>query len=375
MYKIEISERTLHFKQPAGTSRGVYTTRHSYYLTLTLDELPGVEGVGECATLPDLSCDAKPEYEMTLRQVCQMVEQMGRIPYDMIRAYPSITFGLETAFASFFDAAKKFLEIVPAEGASSSSEMLKQKGVSVPAGMENLTELFDSPFGRGEEGITINGLVWMGTYEEMLARLEEKLQAGFHCVKLKIGAIDFFKELDLIKRIRDVYTKEQVELRVDANGGFLPENAMSQLEALAKYDIHSIEQPIKQHQWPKMARLCRETPLPIALDEELIGVNVRSMKQALLDTVRPQYIILKPSLHGGIYGCNEWIELANQRGIGSWITSALESNIGLNAIAHYAAKVYGSNVKMPQGLGTGQLFTDNIPMPLEIRGDKLFVVK
>lgn len=375
MYKIEISERTLHFKQPAGTSRGVYTTRHSYYLTLTSDELPGVEGVGECATLPDLSCDAKPEYEMTLRQVCQMVEQMGRIPYDMIRAYPSITFGLETAFASFFDAAKKFLEIIPAEGASSSSEMLKQKGVSVPAGMENLTELFDSPFGRGEEGITINGLVWMGTYEEMLARLEEKLQAGFHCVKLKIGAIDFFKELDLIKRIRDVYTKEQVELRVDANGGFLPENAMSQLEALAKYDIHSIEQPIKQHQWPKMAQLCRETPLPIALDEELIGVNVRSMKQALLDTVRPQYIILKPSLHGGIYGCNEWIELANQRGIGSWITSALESNIGLNAIAHYAAKVYGSNVKMPQGLGTGQLFTDNIPMPLEIRGDKLFVVK
>lgn len=374
MYKIEISERTLHFRQPAGTSRGVYTTRHSYYLTLTSDELPGVEGVGECATLPDFSCDAKPEYEMTLRQVCQMVEQMGRIPYDMIRAYPSITFGLETAFASFFDAAKKFLEIVPAEGASS-SEMLKQKGVSVPAGMENLTELFDSPFGRGEEGITINGLVWMGTYEEMLARLEEKLQAGFHCVKLKIGAIDFFKELDLIKRIRDVYTKEQVELRVDANGGFLPENAMSQLEALAKYDIHSIEQPIKQHQWPKMAQLCRETPLPIALDEELIGVNVRSMKQALLDTVRPQYIILKPSLHGGIYGCNEWIELANQRGIGSWITSALESNIGLNAIAHYAAKVYGSNVKMPQGLGTGQLFTDNIPMPLEIRGDKLFVVK
>ena len=375
MYKIEISERTLHFKQPAGTSRGVYTTRHSYYLTLTSDEMPGVEGVGECATLPDLSCDAKPEYEMTLRQVCQMVEQMGRIPYDMIRAYPSITFGLETAFASFFDAAKKKLGAMNLSEGKTSVEILKEAGVSVPMGMENLVNLFDSPFGRGEEGITINGLVWMGTYEEMLARLEEKLQAGFHCVKLKIGAIDFFKELDLIKRIRDVYTKEQVELRVDANGGFLPENAMSQLEALAKYDIHSIEQPIKQHQWPKMAQLCRETPLPIALDEELIGVNVRSMKQALLDTVRPQYIILKPSLHGGIYGCNEWIELANQRGIGSWITSALESNIGLHAIAHYAAKVYGPNVQMPQGLGTGQLFTDNIPMPLEIRGDQLFVVK
>ena len=385
MYKINISERTLHFKQPAGTSRGVYTTRHSFYLTLTSDEMPGVEGVGECATLPDLSCDAKPEYEVTLRQVCQMVEQMGRIPYDMIRAYPSITFGLETAFASFFAQAKKVLASEASSSESSSSEVsslesssidaLKQAGISVPVGMENLVDLFDSPFARGEEGITINGLVWMGTYEEMLARLEEKLKAGFHCVKLKIGAIDFFKELDLIKRIRDVYSKDQVELRVDANGGFTPENAMSRLEALSKYGIHSIEQPIKQHQWPMMAKLCRETPLPIALDEELIGVNVRSMKEALLDTIRPQYIILKPSLHGGIYGCNEWIELAKQRGIGSWITSALESNIGLHAIAHYAAKMYGPNVEMPQGLGTGLLFTDNIPMPLEIRGDKLWIKK
>ncbi len=354
MYKIEISERTLHFKQPAGTSRGVYTTRRSYYLTLTSIEMPGVEGVGECATLPDLSCDAKPEYEVTLRQVCLMVEQMGRIPYDMIRAYPSITFGLETAFADFFHKADGL-------------------GISVPAGMENLGSLFDSPFARGEEGITINGLVWMGTYEEMLERMEEKLKAGFHCVKLKIGAIDFLKELDLVKRIREAYGKEQVELRVDANGGFSPEDAMSRLEALARYDIHSIEQPIKQHQWPKMAQLCRETPLPIALDEELIGVNVRSMKEALLNTVRPQYIILKPSLHGGIYGCTEWIQLARQRGIGSWITSALESNVGLNAIAHFAAKMYGPDVRMPQGLGTGQLFTDNIPMSLEIRGDKLWV--
>lgn len=358
MYRINISERTLHFKQPAGTSRGVYTTRHSYYLTLASDEMPEVEGVGECATLPDLSCDAKPEYEATLKQICQMVEQMGRIPYDMIRAYPSITFGLETAFADFFHKARVVSPNFP-----------------IPAWTGDLGKLFDSPFARGEEGITINGLVWMGTYEEMLGRLEEKLQAGFRCVKLKIGAIDFFKELDLIKRIREVYSKEQVELRVDANGGFSPADAMSRLEALAKYDIHSIEQPIKQHQWPKMAKLCRETPLPIALDEELIGVNVRSMKEALLDTIRPQYIILKPSLHGGIYGCNEWIGLASQRGIGSWITSALESNVGLNAIAHYAAKVYGPDVKMPQGLGTGQLFTDNIPMPLEIRGDKLFVVR
>lgn len=339
MYHIEISERTLHFKQPAGTSRGVYTTRHSYYLTLTSDEKPGIKGIGECATLPDLSCDAKPEYDLTLRQICQMVEQMGKIPYDMLRPYPSILFGLETAFAQ-----------LEANGS---------------------TCLFDTPFGHGEEGITINGLVWMGTYDEMYERLEEKLKAGFHCVKLKIGAIDFFKELDLIKHIRQAFTKEQIELRVDANGGFTPENAMSRLEALAQYDIHSIEQPIRQHQWPQMAELCRNTPLPIALDEELIGVNVRSMKEALLDTIHPQYIILKPSLHGGMYGSTEWIELARQRGIGSWITSALESNVGLNAIAHFAAKTYGPHVNMPQGLGTGQLFTDNIPMPLTIKGDQL----
>ncbi len=339
MYHIEISERTLHFKQPAGTSRGVYTTRHSYYLTLTSDEKPGVKGVGECATLPDLSCDAKPEYELTLRQICQMVEQMGKIPYDMLRPYPSILFGLETAFAQ-----------LEADGS---------------------TCLFDTPFGRGEEGITINGLVWMGTYDEMYERLEEKLKAGFHCVKLKIGAIDFFKELDLIKHIRQAFGKEQIELRVDANGGFTPENAMSRLEALAQYDIHSIEQPIRQHQWPKMAELCRNTPLPIALDEELIGVNVRSMKEALLDTIRPQYIILKPSLHGGMYGSTEWIEMARERGIGSWITSALESNVGLNAIAHFAAKTYGPHITLPQGLGTGQLFTDNIPVPLTIQGDQL----
>lgn len=339
MYHIEISERTLHFKQPAGTSRGVYTTRHSYYLTITSDEKPGVKGIGECATLPDLSCDAKPEYDLTLRQICQMVEQMGKIPYDMLRPYPSILFGLETAFAQ-----------LEANGS---------------------TCLFDTPFGRGEEGITINGLVWMGTYDEMYERLEEKLKAGFHCVKLKIGALDFFKELDLIKHIRQAFTKEQIELRVDANGGFTPENAMSRLEALAQYDIHSIEQPIRQHQWPKMAELCRNTPLPIALDEELIGVNVRSMKEALLDTIHPQYIILKPSLHGGMYGSTEWIELARQRGIGSWITSALESNVGLNAIAHFAAKTYGPHISMPQGLGTGQLFTNNIPMSLTIKGDQL----
>ena len=343
MIHIEISERTFHFKQPAGTSRGVYTRRHSYFLTVTDDARPWIKGFGECATLPDLSCDAIPEYETILRQLCKTVETLGKIPYDILRPYPSILFGLETAFAQ-----------LEAHGS---------------------TMLFDTPFGRGEVGIRINGLVWMGSFDEMYQRIETKLQQGFHCVKLKIGAIDFDKELELIRHIRESFSKKQIELRVDANGAFTPNNAQQRLETLAKYDIHSIEQPIKQHQWKAMARLCAVSPLPIALDEELIGVNVKSMKADLLDTIQPQYIILKPSLHGGMYGTEEWIQLAEERGIGSWMTSALESNVGLNAIAHFCAKVYGSHITTPQGLGTGQLFTDNITMPLEIRGDELWAIK
>lgn len=340
-YHVTIEPRTLHFKQPAGTSRGIYTTRQSWFITITSPEQPDRKGVGECAPLPDLSCDAIPEYERILYSVCNMFGLTGKINHDMLRPYPSILFGLETALLSF------------------------ESGSDV---------LFDTPFTRGEEGIPINGLVWMGSYDEMLSRLEEKMRAGFRCVKLKIGAIDFDKELDLIRHIRSAFTKEQIELRVDANGGFTPDNAMERLEQLARFDIHSIEQPIRQHQWADMSRLCKESPLPIALDEELIGVNMLSMKQHLLDTICPQYVILKPSLHGGMAGSREWINLAKERGIGSWITSALESNVGLNAIAQFASDVYGPSITMPQGLGTGLLFTDNIDMPLEIRGDKLWRV-
>lgn len=337
--KASFTSRLLHFKQPAGTSRGVYTTHLSYYVTIEKD---GVRGVGECSVLPDLSCDSMPQerYEAVLNKACAFVEQAEGIPYEMLRRYPSVLFGLETAFAQL-DA-----------GGS--------------------TALSDTPFARGEEGITINGLVWMGTFEEMYARLEEKLKAGFHCVKLKIGAINFDKELELVKFIRNHFGKEQIELRVDANGGFSPKDALQKLEALAKYDIHSVEQPIKQHQWKEMARLCRESPLPIALDEELVGVNQIEQKARLLDEITPAYIVLKPSLHGGMKGCSEWIRLAKERGTGSWITSALESNVGLNAIAHFCASVYGQNITMPQGLGTGLLYKDNIDMPLEIRGDKLW---
>ena len=343
MYQIELSSRTLHFIQPAGTSRGVYTTRQSYYVTLSDDNVPGIVGIGECATLPDLSCDAMPpkEYERILKDFCDDLCQSGKIDKEAMRPYPSMLFGLETA--------KRQLD----------------NGGGI--------DLFNTPFGRGEEGITINGLIWMGTFDEMFQRLEAKLKAGFHCVKLKIGAIDFEKELRLIQHIRQHFSRKEVELRVDANGGFTPDNAMQRLEALAKYDIHSIEQPIRQHQWKEMARLCKNSPLPIALDEELIGVNDLTEKNQLLDTIQPQYIILKPSLHGGISGTREWIKLAKERGIGSWITSALESNIGLNAIAQLTADIYGPHITMAQGLGTGQLFSDNIPMPLEIRGEQLWV--
>ena len=335
----QIEERTLHFKQPAGTSRGVYTTRKSWFVHLSDGQR---EGVGECAPLPDLSCDARPDYAEVLDDFCQALCETGEIDYEAMRTYPSMLFGLETALLG-----------------------MKSEGV-------NSEKLFDTAFSRGEVGIPINGLVWMGNYDEMLQRMEEKLEKGFRCVKLKIGAIDFDQELDLVKRIRDRFSFHEIELRLDANGAFPYEEALYKLELLSQYAIHSIEQPIRQGQWAYMAELCRESPLPIALDEELIGVNDPEMKHHMLNIIKPRYIILKPSLHGGMQGCREWIDTAREMGIGSWITSALESNIGLNAIAQFASDVYGDNIQMPQGLGTGQLFTDNIPMPLEIRGDKLW---
>lgn len=337
MIKGTIEERVLHFKQPAGTSRGVYTTRKIWLVRLADGERTGV---GECAPLPDLSCDALPNYGEVLKEFCDEVCRTGHIDYEAMRPYPSMVFGLETALSD-----------------------LRSKEAGV---------LFDTAFTRGEVGIRINGLVWMGSYDEMLQRMEEKLEKGFGCVKLKIGAIDFDRELDLVKRIRERFSFHDVELRLDANGAFAYEEALYKLELLSQYAIHSIEQPIKAGQWAFMADLCRESPLPIALDEELIGVNDREMKKHMLSIVKPGYIVLKPSLHGGMTGCREWIAAAKELGIGSWITSALESNIGLNAIAQFASDVYGDDIRMAQGLGTGMLFKDNIPMPLHIRGDQLW---
>lgn len=346
-YRIE--ERLLHFKQPAGTSRGVYTTRKIWLVHLSDGQY---EGVGECAPLPDLSCDAMEDeqYAALLNNFCKdfckaLEGHNGDCPQCVLsilpnlRDYPSMLFGLETALFH----------------------------------LQNGDRLFDTAFSRGETGIPINGLVWMGNHEEMLQRLEEKLEKGFRCIKLKIGAIDFDQELDLICRIRDRFSFHEVELRVDANGAFPYDEALYKLELLSQYNIHSIEQPIKAGQWAFMADLCRESPLPIALDEELIGVNDPAMKRHMLNIIKPRYIILKPSLHGGMAGCREWIETARDLGIGSWITSALESNVGLNAIAQFAASIYGDHITLPQGLGTGQLFTDNIPMPLEVIKDRVFI--
>ena len=338
MIKINIEERMLHFKQPAGTSRGVYTERRIWLVRVSDGKH---EGVGECAPLPDLSCDDIPNYAEMLRRFCDGVEQTGEIDYEAMRDYPSMLFGLETAL------------------------------LALNADPSHL--LFETPFSRGEVGIPINGLVWMGTYEEMSQRIEEKLRQGFRCVKLKIGAINFDAELDLLKRIRERFGPRELQLRVDANGAFGYDEALYKLELLSQYALHSIEQPIKARQWAAMAELCREAPLAIALDEELIGVNDPGQKRQMLNIIRPRYIILKPSLHGGMMGCREWISIARDMGIGTWITSALESNIGLMAIAQFCSEVYGCPVTMPQGLGTGQLFTDNIPMPLRIKGDQLWV--
>ena len=273
--KIEIIPRLLHFKQPAGTSRGTYTTRKVWYLHFTSPDFPGRVGIGECAPLPALSCDDLPDYEDILKRFCRQVEkEQGMWDKDVLCQYPSILFGLETAIWHFF------------------------------AGSWALS---DTAFSRGEVGIQINGLIWMGDFDHMLSQIEKKMEAGFRCVKLKIGAIDFEKELALLRHIRTHFSSKEIELRVDANGAFSPVDAMEKLKRLSEFDLHSIEQPICAGQWEEMARLAAESPLAIALDEELIGCNTLERKQELLSTIRPQYIVIKPSLHGGICGGDEWI--------------------------------------------------------------------
>ena len=340
MLKAKFKKYELQFKRPAGTSRGVYTTRDSWIITLWDSENPDLQAYGECAPLPDLSCDFDENYEDKVREVCEGVEDFFYWLDDGLQDYPSILFGLETALIDLQNGAKQ--------------------------------QLFDTPFTQGDEGILINGLIWMGKPDYMRAQIQEKLDQGFHCIKLKIGANAINEELDILTSIRKEFPKEQLEIRVDANGAFASDEVMPILERLAELDIHSIEQPIKQGQIGAMRFLCRKSPIAIALDEELIGVNTLEEKRKLLKNTKSQYIILKPSLHGGISGCEEWIELAEAKNIGWWVTSALESNIGLNAIAQWTSSM---GVSMPQGLGTGQLFTNNFDSPLEIISDRLYYSK
>ncbi|RZS93907.1 o-succinylbenzoate synthase [Aquimarina brevivitae] len=323
----------LNFKTPSGTSRGVMTTKETWIIVI---EQGTKKGIGECGILRGLSVDDRPDYEAKLRWVCQNIESGLTELLAATKEFPSIQFGIETAFAS----------------------------------LESSTgfDLFPSDFTSGKAAIPINGLIWMGDPDFMKSQIEEKLAQGFDCIKMKIGAIDFEEEFKLLASIRSTFSATDIELRVDANGAFSATDALAKLKRLATIDLHSIEQPIRQGQLKAMADLCKQTPLPIALDEELIGVFDVTEKEKLLLTIQPQFIILKPSLVGGFSGTKEWIQLAEQLGIGWWITSALESNIGLNAIAQFT---YTFNNPMPQGLGTGGLYTNNFKAPLVVNNGEL----
>lgn len=331
--KASYKKYILNFKRPSGTSRGVLTEKETWFIIL---EKKGRKGIGECGILRTLSIDDRPDYEDKLQWVCENIHLGKDKLWEQLIEFPSIQFGVEMAFLSL-------------QG-------------------ESPYLLLPSEFTSGIKTIPINGLVWMGEQGYMKEQIDEKLQQGFNCIKLKIGAIDFDTELALLGFIRDNYSAEQVEIRVDANGAFNTTETLGKLDKLVEYQIHSIEQPIKKGQADSMSELCKNTPVPIALDEELIGVFKKQDKEVLLQEIMPQYIILKPSLVGGFRGCEEWIELAEKYNIGWWVTSALESNIGLNAIAQWT---FLQNNPMPQGLGTGSLYTNNFDSPLEVKNGQL----
>ncbi|HAT81770.1 MAG TPA: o-succinylbenzoate synthase [Flavobacterium sp.] len=324
----------LNFKRPSGTSRGVMTQKETWFIILEKD---GKKGIGECGILRGLSIDDRPDYEEKLQWTCDHILLDENLIWEALIEFPSIQFGVEMAFQSLRS--------------------------------ENPFLLFPSDFTTGKKSIEINGLVWMGEQSFMKQQIEEKLSDGFRCIKLKIGAIDFDKELQLLGYIRQHFTPEQIEIRVDANGAFGVTMALYKLNQLSEFELHSIEQPIPKNNTDRMSELCKITPIPIALDEELIGVFSLEEKEALLQKINPKYIILKPSFVGGFRGTKEWISLAEKHQIGWWITSALESNIGLNAIAQCTFLQHNS---MPQGLGTGALFTNNFDCPLQVSEGQLW---
>lgn len=323
---------TLNFKRPSGTSRGVLNTKETYFIEVFEDDK---KGIGECALFRGLSFDDDDDYEAALEWTCRNINLSIDDLREELVNHPSIIFGVEQALLN-----------------------LQHQG----------DVYFPSDFTDGKDSIKINGLIWMGTSDYMKEQLEEKLSKGFSCIKLKIG-VDWNAEKQILKSLREQFPKDKIELRVDANGAFSPEQAKIVLQELAELHIHSIEQPIQAGNWKAMAELCHSTPTPIALDEELIGVLNYESKKTLIKEIKPQYIILKPALVGGFSGSDEWIQLAEQNNIGWWITSALESNIGLNAIAQYT---YTKNNPMPQGLGTGALFTNNFETNLHLEGERLW---
>lgn len=335
--KATFQKHILHFKRPSGTSRGILTEKETWFILLEKD---GKKGIGECGLLRTLSIDDRPDYEEKLRWTCDNIHLGKDLLWEALIEFPSIQFGLEMAFQSLVS--------------------------------ETPFLLFPSDFTKGEKSIPINGLVWMGEADFMKRQIEEKLAEGFRCIKLKIGALDFDSELQLLRFIRQHFTPEQIEIRVDVNGAFDASLALDKIKQLAGFEIHSIEQPIQKNQTDSMSELCKTTPIPIALDEELIGVFSVEEKEALLLKIKPQYLILKPSFIGGFRGTTEWIYLAEKHQIGWWVTSALESNIGLNAIAQWT---FMQHNKMPQGLGTGGLYINNFDCPLAVSQGQLWYHK
>lgn len=323
----------LHFKKPGGTSRGVLHDKETYFL---FAEKNGRIAIGECNRFTRLSYDDRPGYEEKLQEVCRQLENHEENILPELSEWPSIQFGVETLLKDLKNGCNQII--------------------------------YPEAFLRKQFSVPINGLIWMGKREEMYRQIVQKLEEGFTSVKLKIGAIDFEAELELIRFIRRQFSQKEVEIRLDANGAFQFEEAKEKLNTLSVLDISYIEQPIRAGQWQEMAALCESSPIKIALDEELIGKIHREDKEKMIATVLPKFLILKPALIGGFNGSDEWKALIKKYQ-GDWIiTSALESNIGLNAIAQYSAK---DAPTAAQGLGTGQLFTNNIPSPYSVNADGL----
>ncbi|MEO8960707.1 MAG: o-succinylbenzoate synthase [Ginsengibacter sp.] len=340
MLKCSYQKYTLRFIRPGGTSRGILYEKETWIISLYDDTDTGKVAYGECGLFKGLSFDGKPGYEEKLSQICEQLPTQKQSVLSQLNEWPSIYFGIEMVLKDWENNCNHVL--------------------------------FDNEFTQGEKGIDINGLIWMDNKESMISQMETKFEQGFTCIKMKIGAIDFESELGILQLIRGQFSSEQIEIRVDANGAFSVKEALEKLKRLSDFDIHSIEQPIRQGQIPEMAELIKTSPIPIALDEELIGITDIGDKRELLEKLQPLYIILKPTLVGGFAGSQEWIDLIEEQAGQWWITSALESNVGLNAIAQFAST---KNNALTQGLGTGQLYSNNFDSPLQIQNGKLFFDK